>query len=131
MSKQDTKFLKGLAILLMLFLHLFNHEDNYNSFCFIGDDSLVSILTRACNPVSFFLILGGIGLYSVWKSGKGKIKDNFKRIFRLYVHYWIILLIFVSIGFFVNSEKYPGSFKIFASFMLIFSVSISGKSSPE
>lgn len=31
------------------------------------------------------------------------------RLLKLYIHYWIILLIFVSIGSFVRPEKYPGS----------------------
>ena len=44
--------LKGVAILMMLFLHLFNNPE-LNSICepwiYIGDHPLVNILSRASN----------------------------------------------------------------------------------
>lgn len=110
MTKQDSQIIKGVAILMMLYLHLFNHpEPLVSSFCIINGVPLANILSRACHPVSFYLILGGVGLYSVWKSCRGTFKDNVKRVFILYVRYWIILLIFVTMGCFLRSEKYPGS----------------------
>lgn len=110
MTKQDSQVMKGVAILMMIYLHLFNHiEPSVSYICFLNDVPLANILSRGCQPVSFYLILGGVGLYCVWKSGRGGVKDNFKRIFRLYIHYWIILLIFVTLGGFIRNEKYPGS----------------------
>lgn len=54
------------------------------------------------------MVLSGYGLYYTFSQGR---KNNFKRILKLYIHYWITLIIFVSIGFFVvGSDKYPGSF---------------------
>lgn len=109
MTRIDTQCAKGLSILLMLFLHLFNHYDNYVSALTIQGKPLELIVSAACNPVSFYLILGGIGLYSVWSNGKGTFHDNRKRIFRLFSHYWVILLIFVFIGHLILPERYPGS----------------------
>lgn len=102
--------MKGVAILLMIFLHLFNREDNValcHNLLFIGDTPLVSILSRAANPVAFFLILGGYGLYKVYEKGD---KHRWSRLAKLMIHYWLILLIFVTIGHFVRPAAYPGPF---------------------
>lgn len=109
MNKQETQMLKGIAILLMLFLHLFGPIETselYVSVFHINDLPLSYILARATNPVSFFLFLGGYGLYFI---NKKKDKNQYKRVFKLYIHYWIIMLIFVSIGYFILPSKYPGS----------------------
>lgn len=110
MSKSETSVLKGVAILFMLYLHLFNQPANValcKIYLSIGGEPLVSILARCANPVAFFIILSGYGLYISHSNGHN---GNFKRIVRLYVHYWIALLIFVTIGYFVRGgEIYPGS----------------------
>lgn len=109
MTKADTQILKGIAILLMIFLHLFNHLSRFTgveSMIYIGDKPLAYILTEACNPVPFFLILSGYGLYKVWEKGD---KNKWNRILKLYIHLWIILIIFVAIGHFKHPNLYPGS----------------------
>lgn len=109
-SKQESQILKGVSILLMLFLHLFNQMQNVvlcNTLLFIGDLPLVYLLTRACNPVSFFLILGGYGMYIVYKNGDA---HRVTRIIKLLIHFWIITIIFVTIGHMMFPNRYPGSF---------------------
>ncbi len=109
-SKQETQVLKGVSILLMLFLHLFNQMKNVdlcNNFIFIGDQPFVYILTRACNPVSFFLILGGYGMYIV---SQKRDTHRVTRIIKLLIHFWIITLIFISIGHLLFPNRYPQSF---------------------
>lgn len=76
MSKEYTSYLKGVAILLMVCLHLFKPSNDIyelgNIFS-IGGVPLVGYLTRMCNPVPFFLILSGYGLYAVYgKLGGGE-----------------------------------------------------------
>ncbi|WP_157765272.1 hypothetical protein [Prevotella intermedia] len=59
MSKETSLMLKGVAIFMMLFLHLFNSPnllDSCHPLFFIGDVPIVSILTRVCKPVEFFLM---------------------------------------------------------------------------
>lgn len=102
--------MKGVAILLMLFLHLFNQLPNVelcHNLISIGGTPLVYILSRAANPVAFFLILGGYGLYKVNERGD---RHRWSRVLKLFIHYWIILIVFVSIGHFMNPSTYPGSF---------------------
>ena len=110
MSKYETSVLKGVAILFMLYLHLFNQPANVTlceTYLSIGGVPFVSILARCANPVNFFIILSGYGLYVSHSNGRN---GNFKRIVRLYLHYWIALFIFVTIGYFVRGgEVYPGS----------------------
>ena len=112
MTKEQTNILKGIAILMMLFLHLFNGA-NLTDVCepllFIGSTPLVHIISKACNPVGIFLMLSGYGLSYTYFRGKLSFNGQKHRLLKLYIHYWIILLIFVSIGSFVRPEKYPGS----------------------
>ena len=100
--------MKGVAILLMIFLHLFNQQANVelcHNLIVIDGSRLVLLLSRASNPVAFFLVLGGYGLYKVFEKGD---KHRYTRILKLLIHYWIILAIFVTIGHFINPAKYPG-----------------------
>lgn len=110
-SKDNSSALKGIAILFMVFAHLFNRQEFCNlSFplLYIKGEPLIHYMIFAMNPVDFFITLSGYGLYYTFSQGR---KNNFKRILKLYIHYWITLIIFVSIGFFVvGSDKYPGSF---------------------
>lgn len=113
MTKEESKILQGLAILLMLFLHLFNRNDNVAlCYCliYIGNEPIVHILTKACNPVAFFLLLSGYGLSYTYTHHGLSLKSQIKRLFKLYILYWICLLVFVTIGHFILPNKYPGSF---------------------
>lgn len=112
MTKHETTILKGVAILFMLYLHLFNQTANVDlctTYLSIRGDSLVYLFSRCTNPVSFYLILSGYGLYISYKKTKKQFTK--KRILRLYIHYWISLLIFVPLGMFVvGKQVYPGTF---------------------
>ena len=110
MSKDESLMLKGIAILMMIFLHLFNQIDNValcSPIIFIGEEPLVYILRKACNPVPVFMILSGYGMYLVTIKG-----DNHRwtRLLKLMIHYWIITLIFVGIGHSIDPERYPGNY---------------------
>lgn len=105
MSRDETQIIKGLAILMMLWLHLFMNLDIANTCCnvfFIGDLPFSNFLSKACNPLDLYLLLGGYGLYCVYL--KGKDKRRFSRILKLFIHYWIILLLLVPIIFFFSSK---------------------------
>lgn len=110
MSKEYSNYIKGVAILLMVCLHIFKSEAEaatLGNLFSIGGVPLVMYLTRMCNPVPFFLIISGYGLYSVFSKQGGE--SPWKRIVNLYVHLWLIYLIFVPLGSWVRPEMYPGS----------------------
>ena len=112
MSKEESTIIKGVAILMMLWYHLFDSIDNVNlcsNHLYLFGLPLANVLTRACYPVPFFMILSGYGLSYTYNHKVLDLKGQGKRIFKLYINYWWILLIFVSIGCFVKPEKYPGT----------------------
>lgn len=109
MTKQESIQLKGVAICMMLFLHLFNNMDNVllcdTSLSLFGKP-LVYRLTRITSPVPFFLILSGYGLYSSYLTHKGGVLI---RLMKLYIHYWVVLILFVGLGSILDPSRYPGS----------------------
>lgn len=127
MTRQESQIMKGVAILLMLFLHLFNQQYNValcTTYLSIGDTPLLTYLVRAANPVSFFLILGGYGMYYVWQKGD---KHRWSRIWKLMLHYWIVLLVFVGIGHFMFPERYPGGWLKMLGNVTAFDTSYNGE----
>lgn len=111
MDKDKSQVLKGVAILMMLFWHLFDREKNVelcHNFLFVGGEPLVYFLSPLTHPVAFFLILGGYGIYKVNENRHDK--NRFSRILKLYIHYWLTLIIFLAIGHFMYPERYPGAF---------------------
>lgn len=110
MNKETSTIIKGVAILMMLFYHLFGRDD-LGDLCtpllYIGNTPLVKYLSNACYPVSFFMILSGYGLTYCYKKNQLSLSIQGKRILKLYVHYWLILLIFVTIGHFIKPDIYP------------------------
>lgn len=90
MTRVDTQVFKGMAILFMLALHLFDSQGVTlcHNLLYIGDMPLISYLYKISGPVPFFLILGGYGLYKAYEKGDA---NRWKRLKKLYLHYWVIL----------------------------------------
>ena len=109
MNKEQSTILKGVAILMMLWYHLFGISDletQCSPLIYIHGKALVAYIANACYPVTFFLILSGYGLTHVYKKRKLNINKESNRLLRIYIHYWVILLIFVSIGYFIKPGFY-------------------------
>lgn len=106
MSIRESQIIKGLAVLMLLWYHLFINEEDanncYNLF-YIADIPLSKIIAKACNPVEIFLILSGYGLYCVYL--KGNDNNHYRRIIRLYIHYWVVLILFFPLIFFFSSNE--------------------------
>ncbi|WP_313028798.1 acyltransferase family protein [Soonwooa sp.] len=107
--------LKSIAILMMLFLHLFNRNPDglFRPLIFIGSQPLsyyLSLFCDACVPI--FAFVSGYGLYFKYKSGPDQYKSSNKlRLKKLYLILWIIILLFpVILGLLLNPTVYPGSF---------------------
>lgn len=117
MSKQESQELKGIAILFMLFLHLFNHEQEValcSNTIFVDGIPLVHLMTRMANPVPFFVILSGYGLYASYCRGG---YFGLPKLLNLMSHYWLVLVLFVTIGAFRFPDTYPGDWcKILENF---------------
>ena len=112
-SKDKSQLIKGIVIIMMIFLHLFNkdHTDLCVNLIYIGDQPFAKWLSNACGPVDFFLLLSGYGLAYTYEKGNLSFTKQLKRIFKLYMHYWIILAVFLSIGYYIYADRYPGSWQ--------------------
>ena len=130
-SKNDMKMLKGVAILFMLLLHLFGRKEIdglYVTFLSVNDVPLLYYLALfgdACVPI--FCFASGYGLFvSFQQTQKVSIRKNFKRIFKFLINYWIILFLFVTIGFLLGHNEIPGDLSKFLANFFVLSNSYNG-----
>lgn len=109
MTKDQSQILKGIAILFMIFRHLFN-QMKYVELCdnliWINGKPLVYAIMEGIHSTPIFLILTGYGLYKAWLKGD---KNRWGRLIKLGLHFWFILFVFVTIGHFILPNKYPGN----------------------
>lgn len=113
-SLQKSNQLKSIAILMMLFLHLFNRDYSglFQPLLFVGSQPVsyyISLFCDACVPI--FAFVSGYGLYYKYKTARASYNhDNTLRLKKLYLNYWVILVIFaVVLGWILGKEGYPGS----------------------
>lgn len=111
-AKSKTTELKGIAIFMMLFLHLFNQAENVDlcttAGITVGGEPLVLFLSRGMYPVvSMYLFLSGYGLY--YNHRNQNRGGNFRRIIRLYIVYWTSILLFGGLGCLLRPDIYPGT----------------------
>ena len=123
-SRQDTKALKGVAILLMLMHHLLAYPDRMpTKYQYaVSAAALKQLMTvgsfgKIC--VYIFMFLGGLGLAKQIQAHKFHL---FKKIWGLYRVYWRVFFVFVPLGFlfFRNQPRYSQAFmwNRFASFSI-------------
>ena len=103
-TREDTKAVKGIAVILMLFHHLAGFTSRLPvDFAFVSiwkgfveDGYLKSFALGANICVSIFFFLGGYGLYKRYEEGRFSLS---KSIISLYKQYWKVFFIFVPIAF--------------------------------
>lgn len=114
---QQSNHLKAIAILLMVFLHLFNtldYQGRFEPLIFIGAKPLVyylSLFGDACVPI--FAFVTGYGLMVQFQNNNA-ISNYYaktkQRLWQLYKNYWLIIIIFpILIGSLLHFDGYPGS----------------------
>lgn len=101
LTKNDTNFLKGIAIVLMLLHHLFYvRQELYDDVLLYGHHNLVNEIGqfgKVC--VAIFVFLSGYGLQIVDASKHFSTRQYFvHRFVKLYSNYWMIWLLFVPIS---------------------------------
>lgn len=97
MTKQETQIMKGVAILLMVWVHLCWEYPTLEHHLYVGDKPLLSFLGGATNPVNFFLLLSGYGMHFIYKKGQ-EDKHRWSRLGKLYAHWIVCVLMFLCIG---------------------------------
>lgn len=100
-SIQDSLALKGIALLLLLWHHLFYIQSGLYDDVTIGGYGIIhqtGIIAKVC--VAVFVLLSGYGLTIQYQSKPMKFSEFIKRRFlKLFIGFWIIWLLFVPIGF--------------------------------
>lgn len=102
LSIQDSNVLKGIAILIMLWHHLFLRPEMYayNDIVIHGHGIAqeIAIMCKVC--VAIFVFVSGYGLTEKYGDGANiKLKDFYwKRFTKLMHNYWFVWLIFVPIS---------------------------------
>ena len=118
MGKDTTLQIKGILILMMLWLHLYSNKDLFDSTCyeflywFNGNPFSYHFAKKFCSMcVPAYIFLSGYGLGKVYnkKAINGQSMGNGKRCLNLYIRLWVIIAIFVPLGSYFNPEHYPNS----------------------
>lgn len=113
-SVRQSNQLKAIAILFMLMLHLFNtlnYQNLFTPLAFAGEKPLiyyVSLFGDSCVPM--FCFVSGYGLfYKYTKKPETYLRDNMTRLKKIYINYWVILLLFVvGLGLFLGKADFVG-----------------------
>lgn len=110
LSLSDTQILKGIALLLLLYHHLFFSSGDFDDW-YIGQIPVVQTFgaqSKLC--VAIFVFLSGYGLMSgaVKTDGISDILAFYrKRYVKLMVNFWLIWLLFVPVGVLVFNRTFP------------------------
>ncbi len=111
-SREDTRAIKGIAVVMMLMHHLIAFPARYpvgfegfklllEPFVEEGYLATLGLNVRLCVAVFFFL--GGYGLYKRREAGKFSLMDS---VIALFKSYWKVFIIFIPIAFiFFGHEK--------------------------
>ena len=121
LSRDDTKVMKAIAIILMLAHHLWILPERIAGgslryvFQIFGQSSIVYLGWFGKICVSLFFFLGGYGIYI---SSYGKKYDVISKLKGLYFSYWKVFVIFIPMGFlfFRNQPAYCENHGIYARF---------------
>lgn len=100
LSKTDTNVIKGIAVCLLLFHHLFYSQDTFTNYeitgMFFSNLSIhtLGLFCKTC--LCLFVFVSGYGLTITYKKKETKMdvkKDVSKRIFHLFLQYWFVFAI--------------------------------------
>lgn len=124
-NKQDSIMTKGMAILCMLMLHLFCRTGNDvlgTPVLWINDTTPVifwfGFFAEICVPI--YSICAGYAQQLLYEKNSLTWNDNVKRIGKLMVNYWIVLIVFCTLGLaFDKSNWIPGSLMKFAESIVL------------
>ena len=106
-SKDRSVIIRGVAILAMLWLHLFNILKNValcGPMASVCGMPWAHWLTAACNPVLLFVLLSGYGHYLTRE--RTSFRQLCKRVGRLYVVWWVVLAVFVGVAQVMEPGRY-------------------------
>lgn len=121
-NKTHTQIAKGIAILLMMYHHLFvlpqRIQCDYFSvlnLCGLDFQTILAYFCKIC--VGIFVFLSGYGLCNSAKKYDTILKMYkaiFIRTIKFFVNYWIVFIIFIPIGIFLKVYNFEGKYILMA-----------------
>lgn len=119
LSKNESLQFKGIAIFIMVFLHLFISSSNVslcNTVLYFQNEPVVLQLSKFAGIcVGLYLFLSGYGLYISYLNHSSV--SPLQRILKLYLNFWVVFILFISLGAYLQPKHYPGSFlEVFSNF---------------
>lgn len=99
-TKEHTQVAKGVALLLMLFDHLYWMDyGKYTAFIKLPNVNdipwLIGSVGKIC--VAMFLFLSGYGMFFSQQGRSYSIKDSLKRIYNIWIQYAFITIIIIAL----------------------------------
>lgn len=108
-TKDKSKGIKFIAVLIMIVLHVFGFPDRIAPYSYISIFKLGGrilereLATGSSIVVHLFLFISGYGMYIL---GKQNYKQIFNRIKNLYFEYWSIFFVFIPLGYWIGKYKF-------------------------
>lgn len=100
-TREDTNQIKGIAILFVIFNHLFYTPKGLYTDIYIGNIDLIYYISHVGRvSIGMFVFFSGYGLFQSQKKRKVGLKSFYLKSYtKLYFNYWFIWLLFVPIFF--------------------------------
>ena len=99
LTKDDSKFIYGIAILLMIYHHLaaFPERFNFNfQYLFSSDIEIyLGIFAKIC--VALYAFISGYGLYASMTNHSSKY-SVIQHLIKFYQKYWLVFILFIPLG---------------------------------
>lgn len=133
LSKKDTNMTKGLAIILMVTLHLFCRTDNLPYECLMTIKGVpltyyFGLFSDCC--VAIYCFCSGYALQLIstkYNSYKDYYKSRVKSVLKFLMNFWMVLIIFSIVGLiFDKSGTIPSSVKEFLGNFFLYDLSYNG-----
>lgn len=109
-TKEQSNFIKGVAIVLMLIHHLFAYSERYPAnieIYFLIDsiryEQLVGEIGKYCVPI--FLFISGYG-FSKSSQKNTEIGYYLNKILYIFIGYWLVFIIFVPLSYYFSEWKF-------------------------
>lgn len=110
-TKNKSLSLKFIASIFIILTHIFKKSEQIDNLKYISIfkigkypiEQYVGSFAGIC--VGMFIFLSGYGLYLSY-DGSLNYRDILKRIFKIYINYWVILLIFFPIGMYMGVYEF-------------------------
>ena len=104
LSKTETNILKGVALIFMYIHHMFTCPQWYiDGISYPNLTYYADIFRNPFNPVPIFCFITG---YTYFYSKNKTLKQSFKKILKILIPFWVVMITFMIIGIITNTYDF-------------------------